>query len=111
MGSMRCIRPEVVEVFARTHDDSMLQCLSEVLQVQLTSVDEETQDTVTLPASLGGLGSALRTRVSAYWASWADCMAMIQERHPGIAGLLVRQLDNHPHTPKFASSLFAQRGS
>ena len=53
---MRCMRPEVVEVFARTQDDGMLQCLSEVLQVQLTSVDEEIQDIVTLPASLGGLG-------------------------------------------------------
>ena len=50
---------------------------------------------------LGGLGlrSAERTRVSAYWASWADCMPMIKERHPMVAELFVRSLEGVLDTP------------
>ena len=30
-------------------------------------------------------GPSVRTSESAYWASWADCLPMMQERHPEVA--------------------------
>ena len=49
---------------------------------------------VTLPLSLGGLGirSAFRSRESAHWASWADCLAMVKARHPIVAARIVGEL-------------------
>ena len=40
----------------------------------------ESDETVSLPLSKGGLGlrSAVRSRVAAHWASWADCLPMVQ---------------------------------
>ena len=39
---------------------------------------------------LGGLGlrSAIRSQTAAYWASWADSLPRIRERHPRIADLV-----------------------
>ena len=46
---------------------------------------------------LGGTGlrSAERTRIAAYWASWADSLAMIRQRHPDVAEQLVQELEGH----------------
>ena len=32
-------------------------------------------------------------RVPAYWASWADCLGMIHQRHRDVADQLVGELD------------------
>ena len=92
------LEPQDVELFARAHDINMRQCLSSILQVNLEQADEETQDS-TLPLLLGKLGlrSALRTSKAACWASWADCWAMINERHPE-ARLMVDELEGVPRT-------------
>ena len=55
--SLRCVEPQDVEPFARTHGFQMRQCLSSTLQVNLEEADQETQDSVTLPLSLGGIGA------------------------------------------------------
>ena len=34
-----------------------------------------------------------RTRIPAFWASWADSLAMIRQRHPDVAVQLVHQLE------------------
>ena len=46
--------------------------------------------------SLGGLGlrSAVRTSVPAHWASWADVLPMIRDRHPVVATTIVNALEN-----------------
>ena len=43
-----------------------------------------------LPLALGGLGlrSAIRSQHAAYWASWADSLPRIRERHPDIADVI-----------------------
>ena len=50
---------------------------------------------------LGGLGlrSAVRVAPAAYWASWADCLAMIRARHPGLANLIVQALEGDTREP------------
>ena len=48
-----------------------------------------------LPLVFGGLGlwSAGRSRVAANWATWADCIPMIVERHRAVVERLIRELD------------------
>ena len=47
----------------------------------------------------GGLGlhSASGTRTPAFWASSADCLGMIRQRHPDVAAQLVLNLEGHLH--------------
>ena len=44
--------------------------------------------------SSGGLGltSANRSRFAVHWASWADCVRMVNERHPPIADMMIHHL-------------------
>ena len=44
------------------------------------------REAASLPLALGGPGlrSARRTHPSAYWASWADSLHMVQKCHPGV---------------------------
>ena len=46
-----------------------------------------------IPA-MGGMGlrDASRTSQPAFWASWADCLSMVHDRHPNVATMMVRQL-------------------
>ena len=57
-------------------------------------ISEHTFDLASLPLSLGGLGlqSAQRVRHAAYWASWSDSLAMVEQRHPDVARVTVRSL-------------------
>ena len=49
-------------------------------------VGDKVKDITSLPLALGGLGvrSATRTTESAFWASWANSLAMIHKRHPTV---------------------------
>ena len=76
------------------------QCVCNLLQIEPTQA-ASVRDIASLPLVLGGLGlrSAGRSRVPAHWASWADCIPMIFERHPMVAERLLRELEGHPTTP------------
>ena len=64
------------------------------MHVDLSSIHPSVHEAATLPFSLGGLGirSAFRSRQSAHWASWADCLAMVKARHPTVAARIVGEL-------------------
>ena len=55
----------------------------------------------TTPLILGvlGLRSAVRTSESAYWASWPECLPMMQERHPEVDREFVTRLEAGVETP------------
>ena len=56
-------------------------------------------DLASLPLSLGGLGLRSATLMSrpAYWSSWADCLGMVQQRHPTVSDCIVQALyHQHP---------------
>ena len=55
------------------------------------------------------LRSVLRTSKAAYWASWADCLAMISERHPEVAQLMVEELEGAPRTSCLEAAASAAR--
>ena len=59
-------------------------CLCQIMQIPTTQPDD-VRDTASTPMKLGGLGGA-------------DCLPMIQQRHPRIAALFVAQLSGQPHT-------------
>ena len=51
--------------------------------------------TMSLLLSKGGLGlrSAVRSREVGHLASWADCLPMVQKRHPLVAGIMLQGLN------------------
>ena len=88
---LRVVPTDFVVQFARTHNASSWQCTCRILGIPVTLCDEMAKATATFPLALGGMGlrSADRSRVAAHWASWADTLPMIQERHPAVAELIV----------------------
>ena len=60
-----------------------------------------------LPLCEGDLGlrSATRSRPAAHWASWADALKMIKQRHPGVADMIVRSLVRHENCSSIQSLL------
>ena len=55
----------------------------QILQVE--ELPSHTHDVASLPLTLGGLGvgGSSKIRHVAHWGSWADCLEMIKQRHPG----------------------------
>ena len=68
-------------------------------------LSDEIHDWASLPFHMGGCGlrSATRTRVPAHWASWADSLRMIHNRHPEVAATMVRCLSGPTDMPHFAA--------
>ena len=83
---LRVMHPEAVEEFARRHDAGLWgrrpqskrlwcsQCLLEDWFAECTNSE-------------------------AFWASWADCLPMIWERHPTVVHQFMAELEGHPDTP------------
>ena len=60
---------------------------------------------------MGGLGlrSAVKLRHAAHWASWADAIQMIAERHPEIAGTIIRAIHTEHEAPSVQAIWICQR--
>ena len=88
------VSPRFSGKFAQEHDKAVMQCLGRIMHVDPSAIHPSVHQAATLPFSLGGLGirSAFRSRESAHWASWADCLAMVKARHPIIAARIVGEL-------------------
>ena len=64
-------------------------------QILKANVDaRRSQDTASLPLAQGEprLASAARVRSGARWASWADCLRMVRQRHPIVADTMIEGL-------------------
>ena len=86
---LRCVRPDLTEAFAHRHDASVWECLRQILKI--TPFHDMARVTASLPFSVGGLGlpAASRSREGAHWASWANCLPMVHQRHPAVAATMV----------------------
>ena len=95
---LRVVDPEQVQQFAQMHDQRLWQCLCQLLGIAPDLCDDVARSSTTLPLVLGGLGlrSASRTRMAGFWASWADCLPMINARHPEVAARIIAQLEGDP---------------
>ena len=93
---MCVVMPEQTLQFAERHDAAVWQCLRAILGTP--GAPEAAKITANFPLSMGGLGltSAVRTRVAAYWSSWADCIKMIRDRPPEVADTIVEGINRHP---------------
>ena len=90
---LRVMPPSQVEGFAASHDLGLQQCLARLLGTERPAEFTGRQwCRAQQPLRLGGLGlrSAVSLRQAAYWASWADTLPMIQERHPVLAQRLLQ---------------------
>ena len=89
---LRAVNPDFTDQFAASHDDGVWQCLCRILKIHPTCGAWEQSS---LPLWKGGLGlrSARRTQPAAHWASWADALKMVHERHPGVAETMVGALE------------------
>ena len=100
------VEPQSVAAYARTHDEGVWTCMCAFLNINITQ-EEDIRSCANLPLVLGG--SATRTSVSAYWASWADCLPMMFARHPEVASQIVQQLEGHPDSPFLAAAASSAR--
>ena len=106
-----CVSPELGEA-CPGHDDSVRACLGSLLNVDVAHVPSFAQMMTNLPLHMGGLGfrSAVRLHPAAHWASWADTVAVVQERHPEVATILVEHLTHHTVRRQSAASNSASAG-
>ena len=90
---LRAVQPELTEGFAHRHDTAVWGCLCAILGTP--SAPGEAQMIATLALSAGGLGlsSVLRVRRAAHFASWADTLSMVTQRHPVVAETMIRHLE------------------
>ena len=56
-----------------------------------------------------GLRSARRTQPAAHWASWADALKMVHERHPGVAETMVGALEANEESSSIQAVLRCAR--
>ena len=90
---LRNVQPAETLWYAQQHDDNVWECFS-----QLTGFSHELPGArlvSSVPLGKGGLGllSAVRIREAAHWASWADSLPMVHQRHPEIARMMVAGLE------------------
>ena len=97
---LRVVEPQAVAEYARLHDNGTWNCLCHILHIS-PEQGADIRSAANLPLVFGELGvrSASRVCVAAYWASWADCLTMIQARHPEVANMFLEKLEGWPDTP------------
>ena len=100
---LRAVRPEDSEGFATRHDENVWACLREILGMPNAPPEAHVIATLALSACGHGLASAVRVRPAAHWASWADSLRMIRQRHPLIAKLIIAGLEEDSPLPCFRS--------
>ena len=105
---LRAVSPDLTDQFAASHDDGVWQCLCRILKILPTCGAWEQSS---LPLWKGGLGlrSAHRTQPAAHWASWADALKMVHERHPGVAETMVGALETNGESSSIQAVLRCAR--
>ena len=95
---IRAVSPDHCSLqFAQKHEEQIWRCLTTLIGVAPKEISESARSAATLPLSSGGLGcrSTVRLRHAACWASWADSIKMIGERHPEVAATILRAMDEN----------------
>ena len=98
---LRVLPPDQVLRYAQVHDGRLWQCFCALLGIPPDQCDRTAANSSTLPLSLGDLGlrRAVRTSAPAYWASWADTLPMIHQRHPVVVEAMVSWLNRQIDVP------------
>ena len=93
--ALRGLRPDLTRDFAAAHDQSIQQCLAQLLQ--LPALPESSAHRAWLALSLGGLGlrSAFHHTAAAFWASWQDAANTLHSKTPD----LFQEVERHLQAP------------
>ena len=107
---VRSVRPDLTENFAEQHDEQVWRCFCELVGVAPAAPAASVRACTSLPLAAGGLGlrSVVRLRHAAHWASWADTIKMVQERHPEVVDVNVRAVEASTRRPALEQSIVAQ---
>ena len=93
----RVVEPDAAPEFCRRHDAAVWRCFCTFTKIEESQPRDERHS---LHASGVGRTRAEEVRVAraspAYWASWADCLSMVQRRHPHVAAALVTEVEGSP---------------
>ena len=99
---LRTLAPTQSRPYAEARDELVWSTALGLLQGQSLPRDrlDEGWTVASLPGRLGGLGvrGAQFSSGPAYWASWADCLPMMRERNPALAGRLMHVLESNSDT-------------
>ena len=93
------VPPEHTSEHAEQHDQSVLRCLSSILQMD--GLPPHTHEAASMPLTLGGLGIGRCSRIqhTAHWGNWADCLRKVKHRHPQVAADVIRSINMTPVWP------------
>ena len=100
---LRMLPPHLTTQFAQQDDASITACLAQLLET--TNFPAAAIARAHLPLTAMGLGlpSAMLHATPAYWASWADALAVLRKQDPTVTDTLLHHLAN----PSEASSHIA----
>ena len=92
---LRILPPGATGAYAATHDAGVLACLASLLGSE-DGLPLLASRRAQLPLRFGGLGlrSAVASRHAAHWASWADSLPVIRQRHPELVARILPGLDS-----------------
>ena len=102
---LRTVRPELTEEFSQRHDEQIWRCFCTIAGVAPEAPSPSSRAVTSLPLAAGGLGlrSATRLRHVAHWASWADTIKMVHERHPEVAESILEAVEGHNQAPSIVA--------
>ena len=89
---LRMLRPEITQPFAQAHDTAITLALAQLLDMR--DLAPTALGIAHLPLHLGGLGltSASLLSHSAYWASWADTLPILDRQDPTNTATILEHL-------------------
>ena len=93
--------------FGEGHNTGLLSCLCSIMNIVPGQIHEVVKDIITMPLSVGGMGlrSTHHTSPPAYWASWADSLPMIRERHPEVPRTIIDRAGRPNPPPSLESAV------
>ena len=94
--ALRTVPPELIRPYAAAHDAAVWGTLQACAGEPAEDAECPARAIALLPASLGGLGLTQATRAApaAYWAAWADSLAVFEARCPRFAAWAVAALQD-----------------
>ena len=107
---IRTVSPSLTHAFAAQHDAQIWSCFCTLVGVDPGAIACSAKAASNLPLAMGGLGlrSAVKLRHAAYWASWVDPIK-IADRHPEIAGTIIRAVHAELEAPSVQAIVTSQR--
>ena len=94
LRTISTISPALSHSFATRHDAQIWRCFSTLVGLSTDTICYSAKITASLPLAVGGLGlrSATKLRFAAQWASWADTIKMVNERHPEVGERIIQAI-------------------